>query len=621
MLQPSSLSIVHVVRQFHPGVGGMENFVEQLALRQLASGNRVTVVTLDRIFSDPDRRRLEHKDWHRGIEVVRLPFRGSQRYPVAPSVLGAIRHADLVHVHGVDFFCDYLAATVPVHRKPLLLTTHGGFFHTPFAATLKKLYFGSVTRASLSQYGAVIACSEEDQRRFAGICEPRLRLISNPVDVEKFAGLADRSSDTLIYFGRIAPNKEVGQLISWFAGLAETGERWRLIIAGKPMGCDLGDLRRQAERLGVSERIEIHETPSDEDLKGLIARSGLYCCASSYEGFGLAAVEGASAGLFPVLSQIPPFRRSVERLGFGTLVDFQDQTGWPASYAELDRSLTRFRQEVDAAGIKAAVEPFSWSAAIAAFDETYARVLGRERRRIGHVDVDVLDRTTATDLVLEAAAARRPLTVAFCNAHTVNLASCDPQLRNALQGAVVLNDGIGVDLASKLIFGSPFPDNLNGTDFIPHVLASAREPLRLFLLGGEEGVAEAAARTIQARYPGVEVAGTMHGFFNDAESPTIVRRISDSGANLVLVALGQPRQELWAARHGRDLPAPVLCVGALLDFLAERVPRAPEMIRKLRFEWAFRLANEPRRLASRYLLGNVSFLRRALGQKLAGPRI
>jgi UDP-N-acetyl-D-mannosaminuronic acid transferase (WecB/TagA/CpsF family) len=62
-------------------------------------------------------------------------------------------------------------------------------------------------------------------------------------------------------------------------------------------------------------------------------------------------------------------------------------------------------------------------------------------------------------------------------------------------------------------------------------------------------------------------------------------------------------------------------VGALLDFLAERVPRAPEMIRKLRFEWAFRLANEPRRLASRYLLGNVSFLRRALGQKLAGPRI
>jgi alpha-1,3-mannosyltransferase len=153
------------------------------------------------------------------------------------------------------------------------------------------------------------------------------------------------------------------------------------------------------------------------------------------------------------------------------------------------------------------------------------------------------------------------------------------------------------------------------------VLASAREPLRLFLLGGEEGVAEAAARTIQARYPGVEVAGTMHGFFNDAESPTIVRRISDSGANLVLVALGQPRQELWAARHGRDLPAPVLCVGALLDFLAERVPRAPEMIRKLRFEWAFRLVNEPRRLASRYLLGNVSFLRRALGQKLAGPRI
>jgi alpha-1,3-mannosyltransferase len=598
----------------------MENFVEQLATHQLALDHQVTVATLDRIFDDPKERRLASRQSLNGVQVVRTPYRGSRRYPIAPRVLSAIRQADMVHVHGVDFFCDYLAASAWLHRRPLVLTTHGGFFHTPFAARLKTLYFNTVTRVSLSQYGAVIACSEEDERRFRPICGERLCLVPNPVDVDKFARLASRQGSTLIYFGRIAPNKEVEELIAWFAGLARTSN-WKLIVAGKPMGVDLAALRSQAEQLGIAERVEIYDTPSDDDLKRLIGRSTAYACASSYEGFGLAAVEAASAGLFPVLSKIPPFRRTLERLGFGMLVDFRQPSTWDTTYAQLEQEVRQFHARQSDGAVRDAVVPFAWPAAISQFENIYNRVLGRTTRRIGPVQVDVRQPAEATRAILDAAQARRPLLVAFCNAHTVNLARKDESLRDALANALVLNDGVGLDLASKALFSEAFPGNLNGTDFVPGLVRESGTPLRLFLLGAAPGIAAAAGHAFERLSSSVFVVGTRDGFFAAEEEAGILEAIRQSGANLVLVAMGQPRQEEWALRHFRKIEAPVLCVGALFDFMAQRVPRAPALLRQARLEWLFRLAQEPSRLWRRYLLGNISFLAGVVSQRLGGTRV
>ncbi|MGD9503100.1 MAG: glycosyltransferase, partial [Methyloceanibacter sp.] len=101
--------IVHVVRQFYPGVGGLENGVRDLASAQVAAGDRVRVVTLDRLFNDPSKKRLPAHETLDGIEIVRIPYAGSQRYPLAPAVLAHIADADIVHVHAMDFFFDYLA--------------------------------------------------------------------------------------------------------------------------------------------------------------------------------------------------------------------------------------------------------------------------------------------------------------------------------------------------------------------------------------------------------------------------------------------------------------------------------------------------------------------------------
>lgn len=621
MAERTQLQVVHVVRQFHPGVGGLENFVEQLATRQAAAGHRVRVATLDRIFHDPGKRCLPARGEHHGVEIVRMPFKGSQRYPLAPQALAAVRDADLIHVHGVDFFADYLAATATAHRRPMVLSTHGGFFHTRFARLAKQLYFQTVSRATLSQFGAVIACSIADEQLFKRIAGSRVTLIPNPVDIDKFAGLADPYSMTMIYFGRLSPNKEMERLLDWFAELADRNPVWRLIIAGKPMGVEPGSIRARAGKLGIADRVMVHESPSDDELRELIGRSSMYVTASSYEGFGLAAVEAASAGLFPVLSDIPPFRDTCRRMGMGQLVDFAKPASWPASYQALQTANQQFRSNFSAERARETLEPFAWSAVISRFDEVYARVLGHSKRRIGAVSVEVTDRESATEKVLTAANERRQMMVTFANAHTVNLAQRSPDLQSALDQALVLNDGVGLEIASRALFGAAFPENLNGTDFTPHLLRCAGGDLRLFLLGSPPGVAEQAAQRIETRFPRARVVGMHHGFFGADEESEILEAIRRSGANLVLAAMGQPRQEIWAARYYRQIDAPVVCVGAFLDIIAGRFPRAPVALRKMRMEWAYRLAREPRRLSKRYLLGNALFLSRVLLQRLVGSRI
>jgi len=237
------------------------------------------------------------------------------------------------------------------------------------------------------------------------------------------------------------------------------------------------------------------------------------------------------------------------------------------------------------------------------------------KRQIGGVCIDVVDRAQALAAIGERACTNTPLMLAFCNAHTVNMADADPGFAASLREAMVLNDGIGLDLGSRILHGKPFPDNLNGTDLTPAVLENAACPLRIFLVGSPEGVADQAAAALAARHPRHRVVGTQHGFFTESEEEALVDRILASGANLVLVGMGHPRQEMFAARHWRRIAGVTMCIGAFLDFTAGRVSRAPAWVRALRAEWVYRLAIEPRRMARRYLIGNVIFLKNRLAER------
>jgi alpha-1,3-mannosyltransferase len=100
-----------------------------------------------------------------GVEIIRISYWGSPRYPIAPRVLRYIRAADIVHVHGIDFFFDFLAITKVLHRRRLVVSTHGCFFHTNYASSLKSIWFRTVTSMSMRAYAGVAAISSADFER------------------------------------------------------------------------------------------------------------------------------------------------------------------------------------------------------------------------------------------------------------------------------------------------------------------------------------------------------------------------------------------------------------------------------------------------------------------------
>lgn len=206
--------------------------------------------------------------------------------------------------------------------------------------------------------------------------------------------------------------------------------------------------------------------------------------------------------------------------------------------------------------------------------------------------------------------------LAFVNPDCLNIAYRHVPYRQVLQQAArVLPDGIGIKIACRMR-GLGLAANVNGTDLFPRLCQrAARDGFALFLLGAQPGVAEAVAENMQQRYPGLTIAGTQHGYFAADQEAAIVARINDSGAAVLLVAFGVPRQELWLARQHAALTPPVrMGVGGLFDFYSGRIPRAPLWLREIGLEWVWRLLQEPGRMWRRYLLGNPLFLYRVWRQ-------
>jgi N-acetylglucosaminyldiphosphoundecaprenol N-acetyl-beta-D-mannosaminyltransferase len=183
----------------------------------------------------------------------------------------------------------------------------------------------------------------------------------------------------------------------------------------------------------------------------------------------------------------------------------------------------------------------------------------------------------------------------------------DASLRAAYSEAgLVLADGMPVVLASRILRRS-VPERVTGADLAPALFASAThdKPLRVFLLGAAQGVADRARGNIEAKWPAVDVVGTHSpplGFEHDAQqNDAIIEMVNATDPDILIVGLGAPKQELWAHAHHQRLNAKAaLCVGAAIDFLAGEKRRAPAWMQKSGTEWLFRCLSEPRRLAGRY---------------------
>ncbi|GJD47480.1 N-acetylglucosaminyldiphosphoundecaprenol N-acetyl-beta-D-mannosaminyltransferase [Methylobacterium crusticola] len=185
----------------------------------------------------------------------------------------------------------------------------------------------------------------------------------------------------------------------------------------------------------------------------------------------------------------------------------------------------------------------------------------------------------------------------------------DPELdRDVRESDLVGIDGAGIALALRLQ-GHGRPERVAGIDLFESLMgACAAEGFRPFLLGAKPDVVADAGRALVRRHPGLALAGSHHGYFRPDQEAEICRRIVASGADCLFVALPTPQKERFMHRHRDALGVPfVMGVGGSLDVVAGRVRRAPRLVQIMGAEWAYRLAQEPRRLASRYLRTNAVF--------------
>ena len=246
-----------------------------------------------------------------------------------------------------------------------------------------------------------------------------------------------------------------------------------------------------------------------------------------------------------------------------------------------------------------------------------------ERIRVGKLPIDVVDFEGALDVIDQLVREREGGTVYTPNVDHIVMAERHERFQTAYNAASLsLVDGTPVLWASRLL-RTPLPEKVSGSDLVmPLMERAAERGYRVYFLGGNPGVAELAREKLEQALPKIQIVGIDASRIDVSgdlkETDEIVERIRAARPDIVLVALGAPKQEIWSQAR-RDLlrPAVLIGVGASLDFVAGIQKRAPNWMSSAGVEWLYRLAQEPRRLAARYLLRDPEFCLILLRQMLS----
>jgi N-acetylglucosaminyldiphosphoundecaprenol N-acetyl-beta-D-mannosaminyltransferase len=236
------------------------------------------------------------------------------------------------------------------------------------------------------------------------------------------------------------------------------------------------------------------------------------------------------------------------------------------------------------------------------------------------VPVHQTDMAGALERIEQFVSERSPHMVVTSDSSAVVRAQRDGELHAIFQEAdLVTPDGMGVVWAAKVL-GLPLWERVSGIDLMQHVCElAAAKGYSIYLLGAAPGVAEAAARELGSRHPGLTVAGTGHGYFSAEEEPEVVARVAQAKPDVLFVAMGIPKQEKWIRRHLAELGVSVaIGVGGSFDVISGRVRRAPRWMRSAGLEWLYRTAREPKRIPRLLAIPRLVWM--ALRQVVASRR-
>ncbi|MHB8648250.1 MAG: WecB/TagA/CpsF family glycosyltransferase [Thermomicrobiales bacterium] len=235
--------------------------------------------------------------------------------------------------------------------------------------------------------------------------------------------------------------------------------------------------------------------------------------------------------------------------------------------------------------------------------------------------VDILSHGETVRAALEAMETGRSCQHVALNVAKLVNARVDPELERDIRASDIIGiDGVGIVLALRMS-GHRVPHRVAGIDLFESLMEEcARRGLRPFLLGGRPAIVERAVRTLMQRHPGLQPAGWHHGYFTEQQEDGVCDLIASSGAHALFVAMPTPRKERFMHRARGRLGVPFLMgIGGTLDVVAGHVHRAPRFVRSIGLEWFYRMMQEPRRLAWRYLRTNVVFA--GLVLRMAGSQL
>jgi exopolysaccharide biosynthesis WecB/TagA/CpsF family protein len=240
-------------------------------------------------------------------------------------------------------------------------------------------------------------------------------------------------------------------------------------------------------------------------------------------------------------------------------------------------------------------------------------VINQGKRNILGVAVDVTDYESSVERIVDAATRGKAFAVTALPVHGIMTGARDPNHRYRLNTFdLLVPDGQPVRWALNLIHKVGLRERVYGPSLMLALCGRlAEEDLPIYLFGSREETIARLSRNLQRRFPALQIVGSQPGRFkvlSPTERDDIVRDIRQSGAAIVFVGLGCPRQEIWAYENRDALSMPAVCVGAAFDFHAGTVAQAPPTLQRVGLEWAYRLAREPRRLWRRYAIYNPLYV-------------
>ena len=233
-----------------------------------------------------------------------------------------------------------------------------------------------------------------------------------------------------------------------------------------------------------------------------------------------------------------------------------------------------------------------------------------KRIEIMGVPVDCVDMEQSLQVVDALISGSNAQTVIAVNPEKIIKAQSDIHLLKFLQNAgLLIPDGIGAVVAARILNGDAM-SRVPGAELMPAICErSVEKGYKLFLLGASPEVNIEAVSVLKKKYPGVNIVGHQHGYYSEDEIPDLIKRINDSQADVLFIALGSPAQELWMEKYLPQLNIKVCQgVGGTFDVLAGKVKRAPLLFRMMNLEWFYRLASQPKRLLRQTALPKFVYL-------------